>query len=214
MTKRMLAIWSLVPLPFLKPAWTSGNSQFKYCWSLAAHIAEAPRWISLIPSIFFISTLFSLFPLPTISCLTCNQLSYHFPVKPLQAVFLTCFQFILHILTMCVLVTWLCPTLCNSMNYIACQASLSMELSRQGYWSGLQFLPPEDLPDPGIEPWSSASQADYLPLELHGSPILAIEPFKNLKSYHAILLSLNFLVDSYWTWRGLPRWLSGKESAC
>ena len=26
---------SLVPLPFLKPAWTSGSSQFTYCWSLA-----------------------------------------------------------------------------------------------------------------------------------------------------------------------------------
>ena len=35
MIQRMLAIWSLVPLPFLKPAWTSGSSQFKYCWSLA-----------------------------------------------------------------------------------------------------------------------------------------------------------------------------------
>ena len=31
----MLAIWSLVPLPFLKPTWTSGSSQFTYCWSLA-----------------------------------------------------------------------------------------------------------------------------------------------------------------------------------
>ena len=30
----MLAIWSLVPLPFLKPAWTSGSLQFRYCWSL------------------------------------------------------------------------------------------------------------------------------------------------------------------------------------
>ena len=27
----MLAIWSLVPLPFLKPAWTSGSSRFTYC---------------------------------------------------------------------------------------------------------------------------------------------------------------------------------------
>ena len=26
---------SLVPLPFLKPAWTSGSSRFTYCWSLA-----------------------------------------------------------------------------------------------------------------------------------------------------------------------------------
>ena len=31
----MLAIWSPVPLPFLKPAWTSGSSWFMYCWSLA-----------------------------------------------------------------------------------------------------------------------------------------------------------------------------------
>ena len=31
----MLAIWSLVPLPFLKPAWISGSSLFMYCWSLA-----------------------------------------------------------------------------------------------------------------------------------------------------------------------------------
>ena len=33
-----LAIWSLVPLPFLNPAWTSGNSWFMYCWSLAWRI--------------------------------------------------------------------------------------------------------------------------------------------------------------------------------
>ena len=30
----MLAICSLVPLPFLNPAWTSGSSRFTYCWSL------------------------------------------------------------------------------------------------------------------------------------------------------------------------------------
>ena len=34
----MLAIWSLVPLPFLNPAWTSGNSRFTYCWSLTWRI--------------------------------------------------------------------------------------------------------------------------------------------------------------------------------
>ena len=33
--QQMLAIWSLVPLPFLNPAWTSGISRFTYCWSLA-----------------------------------------------------------------------------------------------------------------------------------------------------------------------------------
>ena len=35
MIQQMMAIWSLVPLPFLKPAWTSGSSRFTYCWSLA-----------------------------------------------------------------------------------------------------------------------------------------------------------------------------------
>ena len=38
MIQRMLAIWSLVPLPFLNPDWTSGYSQFTYCWSLAWRI--------------------------------------------------------------------------------------------------------------------------------------------------------------------------------
>ena len=38
MNQRMLAIWSLVPLPFLNLAWTSGSSQFTYCWSLAWRI--------------------------------------------------------------------------------------------------------------------------------------------------------------------------------
>ena len=31
----MLAIWSLVPLPFLNPVWISGSSRFMFCWSLA-----------------------------------------------------------------------------------------------------------------------------------------------------------------------------------
>ena len=38
MIQWMLAIWSLVCLPFLKPAWTSGSSWFTYCWSLAWRI--------------------------------------------------------------------------------------------------------------------------------------------------------------------------------
>ena len=36
--QQMLAIWSLVPLPFLKSNCTSGTSQFTYCWSLAWRI--------------------------------------------------------------------------------------------------------------------------------------------------------------------------------
>ena len=44
-----------------------------------------------------------------------------------------------------------CPTLGNPMGYIACQAPLSMEFSRQEYWSRLPFPSPGDLPNPEIE---------------------------------------------------------------
>ena len=42
---------------------------------------------------------------------------------------------------------------------VALQAPLSIELSRQEYWSGLPFPPPGDLPDPGIESMSPSSLA-------------------------------------------------------
>ena len=47
---------------------------------------------------------------------------------------------------------------------------LSMEFSRQEYWSGLSFPSPGDLPNLGIEPRSLPLQADSLPSELPGKP--------------------------------------------
>ena len=55
MIQRMLAIWSLVPLPFLNPAWTFESSWFIYCWSLPWWILSiallALRWIQLCSSL-------------------------------------------------------------------------------------------------------------------------------------------------------------------
>ena len=48
---------------------------------------------------------------------------------------------------------------------VASQAPLSMEFSRQEYWSGLPFLSPGALADPGIEPGSPALQAGSLPFQ-------------------------------------------------
>ena len=48
------------------------------------------------------------------------------------------------------------------------KAPLPMRFSRQGYWSGLPFPSPGDLPNPGIEPRSPALQADSSPTELQG----------------------------------------------
>ena len=42
---------------------------------------------------------------------------------------------------------------------VACQALLSMEFSRQEYWSGLPFPTPGDVPNPGIKPTSFTSPA-------------------------------------------------------
>ena len=48
---------------------------------------------------------------------------------------------------------------------VACQALLSMEFSRQKYWSGLSFPSPGDLPDPGIKPVSPALAGGFFPTE-------------------------------------------------
>ena len=66
-----------------------------------------------------------------------------------------------------VLVTQSCPTLCDPTDHSLPGSSVH-EFSRQEYWSGLPFPSPGDLPNPGIDPWSPASQADALPLELQG----------------------------------------------
>ena len=42
---------------------------------------------------------------------------------------------------------------------VAHQVPLSMEFSRQEYWSGVPFHPSGDLPEPGIKPVSPASPA-------------------------------------------------------
>ena len=47
-----------------------------------------------------------------------------------------------------------------------------MEFPTQEYWSELPLPPSGDLPDPGIKPMSPSLQADSLPSELRGKPLL------------------------------------------
>ena len=62
-------------------------------------------------------------------------------------------------------------TLCDYMDYSP-QAPLSMEFSRQKYWSGLPFPTPGDLPNPGIEPRTPE------PLALTGAFFTTVLPEK------------------------------------
>ena len=63
-----------------------------------------------------------------------------------------------------------CVQLFAALLTAACQAPLSMRFFRQGYWSGLPFPTPEDLPNPGTKSESPAVKADSLPLSQQGSP--------------------------------------------
>ena len=60
----------------------------------------------------------------------------------------------------------------GSTTYSIDQAPLSMEFSRQEYWSGLPFPSPGDLSDPRIEPGSLALQTDSSPSEPPGKYVL------------------------------------------
>ena len=53
---------------------------------------------------------------------------------------------------------------------VARQAPLSMEFSRQEYWSRLPFPSAGDFPNPGVEPGSPALRADSLPSKPPGKP--------------------------------------------
>ena len=56
---------------------------------------------------------------------------------------------------------------------IAHQAPLSVGFPKQDNWSGLPFPSAGDLPNPGIKPGSAALQADALPSEPPGKPIVS-----------------------------------------
>ena len=63
----------------------------------------------------------------------------------------------------------------------AYQAPLSMEFSRQEYWSGSLFPFPGDLPDPGIKLGSPALQADCLLTEPPGKTLVKKKKKKKIK---------------------------------
>ena len=62
---------------------------------------------------------------------------------------------------------------------------------QQKYWSGLPFPPPADLPDPGTEPVSPASQVDSSPLSLWESPPHCVY------RHNSLLCSGNLLCKSH-----------------
>ena len=140
MIQQTLAVWSLVHLPSLNPAWTSGSSWFMYWWSLAWRILS----ITLLACAA--ATAKSLQLCPTL----CDPIDGSPPGSP--------FPGILQAKTL----DWVAISFSNAWKWklkslsrvqlfitpwtAAYQAPLSMGFSRQEYWSG--FKSPRTLGKP------------------------------------------------------------------
>ena len=105
----------------------------------------------------------------------------------------------------CVLSCFSCVQLFVTLWTIAYPAPLSMEFSRQEFWSRLPCPPPRDLPYPGIEP--------AFPV----SPALAGGFFATSTTWEVQLWLYNPVSIPQITeppGQGFPGGLDGKESAC
>ena len=100
-----------------------------------------------------------------------------------------------------------CLTLRNPQT-VAHQAPLSMEFSRQEYWSGVPCPLPGDLPDSGVEsesPAYPALQVDSLPTEAWGKPFLLVTGFNLLTKAVVIYvpkgyMSIIFIYCNIFAW--------------
>ena len=75
-----------------------------------------------------------------------------------------------------------CVGLCVTPWTVAHQVLLSTGFPRQGYWNGLPFPPPGDLPDSGIElasPSASVFTGRYFTIEPPGEPIPLMYPLES-----------------------------------
>ena len=136
MIQQTLAIWSLVPLPFLKPAWTSGSSQFTYCWSLAWRIL----------SITLLACTAAVAAKSLQSCLAlCDPIDGSPPGSAAPAILQAR---TLEWVAISFSNAWKWKVKVKSLSHVqlfvtpwtaAYQAPLSMGFSRQAYWSGVPW---------------------------------------------------------------------------
>ena len=84
-----------------------------------------------------------------------------------------------YVLRVCMLNCFICVRLFVTPWALAHQAPLTMEFSRQEYWSGLPFFPPGDLPNPGIKPASPALAGGFFTAEPLGKPKIYIYILQN-----------------------------------
>ena len=138
-----------------------------------------PTMISQLSNFFFnfVSFYFKYFKMPTYLQLLClpNECAFHHcAITTFLCLLLACNVFPTLLISpekwKKVLVAQSCLTLCDFM--VAHRTPLSMEFSRQEYWSEVPFPSLGNLLNPGIEPRASTMQVDSLPSELPGNPFV------------------------------------------
>ena len=85
-----------------------------------------------------------------------------------------------------------CPTLCDPMKCSLSGSSIH-GIFQAECWSGLPFPSPGDLPYPGNEPGSPSLQADALPSEPPGKPLLMTRKGKMCFGRQSSVFALQFL---------------------
>ena len=86
-----------------------------------------------------------------------------------------------------------CVRLCVTLWTVARWTPLSMEFSRQEYWSGLPRPPPRDLPNPGIKPGPPALAGRFFIPEPPGQPrLLLVIYFIYSNMYYIIQLCFHY----------------------
>ena len=132
----------------------------------SAHTKKVlPGHLYLVPTIHLLATkaiyaYVSLYGFPFIRNLPYTSIPYTTSLNSYSIIVST----MLLLLLLVLLSHFSCVRLCVTLRTADCKAPVSMEFSRQEYWSGLPFPSPGDLPNPGIEHQSPALQADSLPL--------------------------------------------------
>ena len=100
------------------------------------------------------------------------------------------------------------PTLVTAWT-VDCQAPLSMEFSRQEYWSGLPVPTPRDLLDPGIKPTSPALVGRFFTTVPPGKPIVLSHSVPKLYVLHLLLSHFSWIHISSPSIKGIWRsWVS------
>ena len=134
-----------------------------FCWLFCSFLEPLPSLIFELTS-SLTHRAAALAPSAAISCSVIPSFLLH----PLSILTSQTFSVMIRIPYM--VVTQLCPTLCDPMDCIACQATLSMGFSRQEYWSGLSF--------PSVNQTSSGDPTRSVISEegVQQSPIVLLEP--------------------------------------